>query len=53
MEDGSVYVEAEGNSDDMNAFKDYCRKGPDWSNVTEFTACETPPAGYNQFEIKL
>ena len=33
--DGSVYVEAEGNEDNLNLFRQWCQKGPLWAKVNE------------------
>ncbi|MCD4682779.1 MAG: acylphosphatase [Bacteroidales bacterium] len=33
--DGSVYVEAEGMEENLNLFRQWCRKGPLWAQVNE------------------
>ncbi len=50
--DGSVYIEAEGKSIDLETFVDWCRKGPMWSKVREFTISDIPVSGLTIFEIR-
>ncbi len=52
MPDASVFIEAEGEQKDLEAFVDYCRIGPDWSNVKNMSVNEIPFANYKNFEIK-
>jgi acylphosphatase len=53
MSDGSVYIEAEGLEIDVSTFIDYCKKGPEWSDVTKLIVNEKPFEGFKNFEIKL
>ena len=50
--DGSVYVEAEGNEENLDAFIMWCHDGPGWARVTNIMVQRTPPFGYNDFVIK-
>lgn len=52
MTDGSVYIEAEGESSDVKTFLAWCEKGPAWSRVAELKISEIPFVGYEKFEIK-
>ena len=49
--DGSVYVEAEGNEDVLEEFKDWCKKGPVWARVRDVEISEGELKNYNSFEI--
>ena len=50
--DGSVYIEAEGTEEALEAFADWCEEGPAWSRVSQVKKQEIPPQGYQQFEIR-
>jgi acylphosphatase len=50
--DGSVYIEAEGDSDVMNEFIALCRKGPALARVIKMDVNETGFAGYENFQIR-
>lgn len=49
--DGSVYIEAEGNDDDLLRFTDWCRKGPPHARVDKINLEEAAPKGDNTFRI--
>lgn len=49
--DGSVYVEAEGEEEDLSAFVSWCRKGPMWAKVTELKIEEGDVRDYVAFQI--
>lgn len=50
--DGSVYVEAEGEGENLNLFRQWCEKGPLWAKVNEVEEEVTPGTkDYNSFEI--
>ena len=51
MSDGSVYVEAEGDDDNLSQFKAWCYKGPLWSRVNDVEEEKGTPKGYESFEI--
>ena len=50
--DGSVYIEAEGAEENLDAFILWCNDGPGWARVTKIQVQRTPPFGYNSFSIK-
>ncbi|HEX9503377.1 MAG TPA: acylphosphatase [Patescibacteria group bacterium] len=50
--DGSVYVEAEGQTEDIEEFLDWCRRGPLFAKVRQIMVEEGQIRGYNDFEIK-
>ena len=50
--DGSVYIEAEGESMALDLFCAWCRKGPDWARVNRINICNLSPQGFTVFEIK-
>ena len=50
--DGSVYVEAEGEEENLDEFVLWCREGPGWARVTDMNIQKTPVAGYDGFSIK-
>jgi acylphosphatase len=49
---GSVYIEAEGYEDQLNAYVDWCRKGPGFSFVESVEVDSFPPIGYVDFNIE-
>ncbi len=51
LSDGSVYIEAEGSVEQLNAFVEWCRKGPGMGFVESVTADPFPPANYTDFRI--
>jgi acylphosphatase len=50
--DGSVYIEAEGEADAMEAFLHWCKKGPEWASVRGFDLQEQPVVGYEGFGVR-
>ncbi len=52
MPDGSVYIEAKGDSDSMQAFVSWCHMGPPLSRVTDIIIEEASPSGANDFRIR-
>jgi len=52
MPDGSVYIEVEGDEENLNAFIESCRKGPVLSKVIQFDAFSQPVSNYTGFEIR-
>jgi len=50
--DGSVYIEAEGEEEKLDAFILWCNEGPGWARISNVQAQQTPPFGYNDFVIK-
>ncbi len=52
LPDGSVEIEAEGSKDQLDAFVEWCRKGPGLSKVDSVIVDPFPPVGYNEFRVK-
>ncbi len=52
MPDGSVFINAEGEEDNVNAFIEWCYTGPRWAEVSEVAAEEQELTGYQTFEIR-
>ncbi|MFH1001399.1 MAG: acylphosphatase [Bacteroidota bacterium] len=50
--DGSVYIEANGESVDIDAFTDWCKQGPGWAKVKDCRINEIPYYKWNNFEIR-
>jgi acylphosphatase len=53
MPDGSVYIEAEGKPEHLNAFIEWCRKGPGLSIVESVETETCPPVNYQDFRIEF
>jgi acylphosphatase len=49
--DGSVYIEAEGDSQNLDQFIEWCRRGPSRAVVTSCSVDETDPKGFTSFTI--
>jgi acylphosphatase len=49
--DGSVYIEAEGEKEDLETFTDWCRQGPQWARVDRLDTQDIPVAGHEGFRI--
>ncbi len=52
MEDGSVFIEAEGEENDLEKFIDWCHKGPSVAWVDNVTVNYIPVSGYDKFRIR-
>lgn len=50
--DGSVYAEAEGEGSDLDAFLQWCRRGPELARVDAVDIAEAAWQGFTQFEIR-
>ena len=50
--DGSIFIEAEGEEDDLRNFVDWCQKGPFLTRVENVTIEETNLQNHRSFEIK-
>jgi len=50
--DGSVYVEAEGNEENLKQFVTWCKQGPPRALVTHVDAQEVELKNYERFEIR-
>ncbi|MBK7030020.1 MAG: acylphosphatase [Bacteroidales bacterium] len=49
--DGSVYIEAIGEEPEMEAFIEWCRKGPEWSRVSSIKVHPLGTPDYSSFTI--
>ena len=52
LSDGSVYIEAEGSQDQLEAFVEWCRKGPGFGNVESVNTEAFAPVNYTEFTIE-
>ena len=52
MTDGTVYVEAEGEQQDLATFVDWCHLGPEWSDVRKVQQQEIPLQGFEGFVVR-
>lgn len=52
VEDGSVYVFAEGAKEDVELLISWCRRGPPGARVTEALVSAVPPRGLAGFRIE-
>ncbi|HOW32384.1 MAG TPA: acylphosphatase [Bacteroidales bacterium] len=50
--DGSVFIEAEGEKQNIESFLMCCRQGPPRAHVEEMQVIDCPPAGYLKFDIR-
>jgi acylphosphatase len=51
--DGSVYIEAEGSSKNVEQFIGWCTTGPPQAQVHRFDMKEAESKGYEDFQIQL
>jgi acylphosphatase len=50
--DGTVYIEAEGNEEQMNNFVEWCRKGPARAEVKSIDKRDGEIQNYSSFDIR-
>lgn len=50
--DGSVYIEAEGTSEQMESLVLWCKQGPPRAHVDQVEATPGPLQGFTHFEIR-
>ena len=50
--DGSVYIEAEGTSEQLDPFVDWCRRGPGMSHVKSVSIIKGSPINFESFRIE-
>jgi acylphosphatase len=50
--DGTVYIEAEGEPEDLNNFVMWCQEGPPSAVVENVSKQEIPVQNYNRFSVK-
>lgn len=51
-DDGTVYIEAEGLKPDLEAFRDWCKKGPAYARVVKVEETIGDLKNYDSFDIK-
>lgn len=52
LSDGRVYIEAEGQKEQLENFVDWCRKSPGMSEVESVDVESGEPVNYTEFTIK-
>jgi len=52
MQDGSVYIEAEGPEKKLKTFVEWCKTGPGFGYVESVTTDPYPPVNYKDFRIE-
>ncbi|MBN1251646.1 MAG: acylphosphatase [Bacteroidales bacterium] len=52
QKDGSVYIEAKGESVDIEVFIDWCKFGPQWAKVDFVSVVDANINNYTNFEIR-
>jgi acylphosphatase len=52
MSDGSVYIEAEGSSEQLEPFIEWCRQGPGFGYVEEVEIEKCPAVNHTGFRIE-
>jgi len=52
LADGSVYIEAEGLKEQLDALVEWCRTGPGMSSVESVSPDISAPAGHKEFRVK-
>jgi len=50
--DGSVYIEAEGEENQLEILTDWCRHGPKWASVDSIEIKSIDPRNYRDFSVK-
>jgi acylphosphatase len=50
--DGSVYIEAAGESENVEMFINWCKDGPAWAHVSKLEKQEIPVFDADDFRIK-
>jgi acylphosphatase len=51
--DGSVYIEVEGEEENIRKFSEWCRTGPDGGRVDEIVISDGAIRGFERFEIRF
>ena len=52
QDDGSVYIEVEGQEDSLEEFLSWCHRGPLFAKVKDLKFEESRLVGYKNFEIR-
>jgi len=50
--DGTVYVEAEGEQQNLETFADWCQLGPEWAHVRKVDRQDIPVQGFDGFVVR-
>ncbi len=50
--DGSVFIEAEGEEENLSQYIKWCHKGPPWASVTNVRVNQSPVMNYRGFLVK-
>ncbi len=50
--DGSVSLQAEGETEQVGLLLQWCNHGPDGATVTHVEICDVPYSGYSSFQIR-
>lgn len=50
-EDGSVYIEAEGEGENLDKFINWCQKGPPLAKVEKVEVTESPLKNFSGFKV--
>lgn len=53
LPDGSVYIEAEGNEDNVNYFISWCRQGPPGAIVDDLEISDGEMKNFSGFDIRM
>ena len=53
LSNGSVYIEAEGSREQLNAYVEWCKNGPGFGFVESVNADPFPPVNYTGFQIEF
>jgi acylphosphatase len=51
--DGSVYIEAEGNKEQLDTYVEWCREGPRTGHVKSVSVISCPPVNYDEFRVEF
>ena len=51
--DGSVYIEAEGESFNLEMYLEWCKKGPGYGRVDKIYHTASAVQGFSKFEIRV
>lgn len=52
LSDGSVYIEAEGDEENLKQFIDWCQQGPPRASVSNVNVVEAELKSFQRFDIK-
>jgi len=50
--DGTVYIESEGEAENLNRFLEWCKEGPPSANVQNTETQEIPIQDFSSFNVK-